>query len=160
MIQFFRHNLVKRIFYNLQFLPHDSINRALLEIFQFQKEKNLFTTFFAFNKYFVQYWMAKVQAKNFSMYRIEHRTDNINETFHSRMSRCLSRHPNIYNLLKIMRTLIKHENHKDHKKYKQRSKITEKLEASFNTQFHVLAFISKTNCRMPPLESHRLNKNL
>lgn len=106
------HSTVLLMVYNLQFLPADKILIGAFYIRQFQERHRLSRKFAAFNNYFARQWLVKVGADNFSMFKKEHRTNNMCEGFNSKLSRLLPKHPNIYAFLNTMVNCTKEENQK------------------------------------------------
>lgn len=142
------HSTVKRMLYNLQFLPAPQILRGAGLIWRFQRDNGILAEFTNFNNYFLRYWLRLITPENFTMYRRHHRTNNICESFNKQLNNVLFKNPNIHGFLQRMVNITKEENEKRLKNtYKCKSRMTENLEQAWNQldqgALDVLDFLKK-----------------
>lgn len=128
------HKTILLMFYNMQFLPPAKVWQGALNIRRFQRQNGVQAIFEEFNKYYVRYWLRQVTPESFSMYRRHHRTNNICESFNSKLSKTLPKHPRIYSFLKKMIFLTIEENHKRGlDNYETKSRMTDNLELAWDS---------------------------
>lgn len=123
------HKIIKRMIQNIQFLPANMVVAGARVVRDAELNYGVLRNFRSFNKYFARYWLRTVKPEGFSMYRVDHRTDNINESMNAKMSRGMSRHPSYYRFLNFMNTVMITENQKiiANEVYKQASRMTANL---------------------------------
>lgn len=130
------HGMVRRMIGNLQMLPVNDIREGVLTIYRFQRDnflgENVQADFLELNFYLYRYWITVIEPKNFSMHGKEHRTNNTNESFNSRLSHELPCHPNIYHFLHNLKIVTISENQRDPKDYRQQSTMTDNLEMGWH----------------------------
>lgn len=129
-----KHNVIKSLFYKVQFLPPNMMVEGFRMIFARQLEYGLERKFMRMNLCFVNYWLLRVTPKLFSMYEVTDRTDNFNEAMNSKMARHLSKHPNCYIFFNFMRASMMAENQRirSREKYTQNTCISaEKLQEAW-----------------------------
>lgn len=124
-----KHFLIRLMIYNLQMLPPHMMFDGMDAIRSVQRRKGMLGAFRVMNDYMLNFWLSKVLPENFSMYRIEHRTNNFNESLNSRMNKGMCKHPNCYEFLVFMRKVMINENHRINRQetYRQQSKMEEGL---------------------------------
>lgn len=126
------HKMVIRMIMNLQFLPPLQIIPAAIHIKQYQRQHDLRRDFKSFNKYFIRYWIRSITAQNFSMFGRVHRTNNICESFNSRLNSLSAKHPNIYALLHRMVLMTVEGNQKRLDNYENKSRMTVNLNVAWD----------------------------
>lgn len=122
--------ILQRMIYNLQMLPSGLIRQGASEVYAQIRRYGLQNLLYAMIRYVRDFWLNKTLPENFSMYGVEHRTNNFNESLNSRMNKGMSKHPSIYEFLSFTREIMINENQRIIKKesYQQKSSMTAELE--------------------------------
>lgn len=128
-----QHRTIRLMLSNIQFLPAKKIPKGARCVLDLQRRYGLNRIFAKLNKYYERYWIRNVKPEGFTMYKVDHRTDNINEATHSKMGRSLCRHPTYYNFLGFMKKMMITENQKivTNREYTQNSRMTANLQEAW-----------------------------
>lgn len=86
-----------KLFTKLPLLSQEEITRGYSAILRYQKRCKLETIFLEFNGYFVKQWLNSMKSQS----ALEYRTNNIVESFNSKLKRKIRRNPSCYTFLSI-----------------------------------------------------------
>lgn len=125
------HAMVRRMVMNLQFLPAHLIFAGARYIEQYQRQQGVLRAFKKFNKYFKKFWLLTITPADFTMFEREHRTNNICESFNSRLNRNINRSPSIYTFLYCMTLMTVESNQKRNDYYQVDSAMSANLEMAW-----------------------------
>lgn len=126
------HAVIRRMVMNMQFLPAHLIIPAARFVVQYQTQHGVLIAFDGFNNYYFRYWLRTITPENFTMYRREHRTNNICESFNSRLNQNAGKAPSIYKLLLCMTLMTIESNQKRDDDYKVCSAMSRNLELAWD----------------------------